>query len=306
LWLPRNGFSVWGTLLPRLGSKSRRTFWRDLHAVPGFYATLLVGFLILTGLPWSGFWGETFAQVWNRYPAQMFDNFPKSTVLTGSLNQHGTQVVPWAVEKVPMPQSSASAHAQHQIHAGGGAMATLEGIPSSTPVNLDSVIALAQTSGAPAGFSVSLPEDQTGVYTVSAFPDDATQEMTMHVDQYSGKVLTDIRWQDYGLVAKAVAMGISIHMGKSFGLPNQLLMLFACLVIILLCVSGLVMWWQRRPSGQIGAPAMPTYVQHWRIPMAIVAVLGLLFPLVGFSLLFILLLDYGVISRIPALKRILN
>jgi len=52
---------------------------------------------------------------------------------------------------------------------------------------------------------VSFSEDKTSVYTVSAFPNDPTQEMTMHIDQYSGKVL-DIEWQDYGLVPKAVEM----------------------------------------------------------------------------------------------------
>jgi uncharacterized iron-regulated membrane protein len=171
---------------------------------------------------------------------------------------------------------------------------------------LDSAIALAQAKGASAGFNVSLPKGETGVYTISAFPDDPTQEVTMHIDQYSGKVLADVRWQDYGLVSKAVELGIAVHMGKYFGLGNQLLMLFACLVVIILCVSGLVMWWQRRPAGRIGAPTIPEYVQQWKTPLAIVAILGLVFPLVGFSLVTVLLLDYLIISRIPVLKRILN
>ena len=57
LWLPRNGFSVWGVLLPRLNSTSKRVFWRDLHSVSGFYGAILIAILILTGLTWSGFWG---------------------------------------------------------------------------------------------------------------------------------------------------------------------------------------------------------------------------------------------------------
>ena len=299
LWLPRRGFSVWGTLLPRLGSKNRRIVWRDLHAVPGFYAVLLIGFLILTGLPWSGFWGDTFAKVWGRFPAHMFDNIPQSTVLTGSLNQHGAQIVPWAVEQMPMPQSGA--HAQHQMQ---GTMPQTSAIGSS--VTLDSVVALAQTSGAPAGFTVSFPEGDTGVYTVSASPDDPAHETTLHIDRYSGKVLADVRWQDYGLVPRAVEMGIAIHMGKYFGLANQLLMLLTCLVIVLLSISGIVLWWQRRPAGQLGAPALPSYAQSWKIPVAIVAVLGVAFPLVGISLVAVLLLDYLVISRIPLLRKILN
>jgi uncharacterized iron-regulated membrane protein len=103
-------------------------------------------------------------------------------------------------------------------------------------------------------------------------------------------------------------MGIAIHMGKYFGVGNQLLMLFACLVVIVLCVSGIVMWWQRRPkqSGRIGAPALPPYVQQWKVPIAIIAVLGIVFPLVGLSLVTVLLLDYLVLSRFPALKRVFS
>jgi uncharacterized iron-regulated membrane protein len=269
--------------------------------------------MILTGLPWSVFWGETFAQVWSRFPAQMWDDVPKSTILTGSLNQHGNQVVPWAVEQLPMPQSIISEHQRHKGYIngikdqdGGVSNITDDGIAPGTPVNLDSLIALAQAKDAPPGFSVSFPEDKTGVYTVSAFPDDPTQEVTIHIDQYSGKILADVRWQDYGLVPKTVEMGVAIHMGKYFGLGNQLLMLLACLIVMILCISGVVMWWQRRPSGRIGAPSLPPYVQQWKLPIVLVAILGIVFPLVGFSLITVLLLDYWVIARIPILKRVLN
>jgi len=306
LWLPRHGFTVWGTLVPRWWSQNRRVFWRDLHAVAGLYGTLLVGFLILTGLPWTGFWGGTFAQISNQFPVQISNQVPKSRVLTRSLNQNGSQVVPWAVEQLPMPQSNPSKHQQHQGQGGASSSVARAGIPAGTPVNLDSVIALAQFKGAPAGFSVSLPADKTGVYTVSAYPDDPAQEMTLHIDQYSGKVLAEVHWQDYGLMAKAVELGIAVHMGKYFGLGNQLLMLLACLVVILLCVSGLVMWWQRRPASGIGAPTLPEHIPQWRTPMAIIAVLGAVFPLVGISLVTVLLLDYLLFSRVPLLKRVFN
>jgi uncharacterized iron-regulated membrane protein len=304
LWLPRNGLKIGGTLIPRFWSRSRRIFWRDLHAVPGFYGVLLIGFLILTGLPWAGFWGNTFARVWDRFPTYVFSETPESTVMTGTLNQRGTQTVPWAVEKLPMPQSKPD-HAQH---SGQQFPAT----PSQTnrsigqPVNLDSVVAFANANQVAPGYSVSLPQDKTGVYTVSVFPNNPTDERTIHIDQYSGKVLADVGFQDYALFPQAVEMGIAIHMGKFFGFPNQLLMLAACLIAILLCISGAVMWWQRRPAGRLGAPTVPPYSPGWKIPVAIVAVMGLLFPLVGLSLAAVLLLDYLVIARIPTLKRVLS
>lgn len=305
LWLPRKRFSLWGTLIPRLWSKNKRVFWRDLHAVPGFYGILLIGFLILTGLPWTGFWGETFAQVYGKFPPQMWDEVPQSTVLTGSLNQQRGQAVPWAVEQLPIPQSTPSGHENHsgQSHTDSSELQN-----SNAQVDLNAVVALAQAKGAPPGFNVTLPESETGVYTVSAFPPDPTQEVTLHVDQYSGQVLADVRWKDYGLVPKAVEMGTAIPMGRYFGFANQLLMLVAALIVMLLSVTGAVMWWQRRPreAGLLGAPAMPPFAQNWRVPLAIVAVLGLAFPLVGLSLVLVLLLDYVVLSRIPGLKRVVN
>jgi uncharacterized iron-regulated membrane protein len=315
LWWPRQRRSLLGTFIPRLWSSNRRIFWRDLHAVPGFYAVALIGFLILTGLPWTGFWGETFAQVSSKFPAQMWDDIPQSTVLTGSLNQRSI-VVPWAVEQLPMPRSQVVSDVKSNMTAELVVARTNANEPASAPlsalaqtrleVSLDDVVAIAQAKGAPPGFSVTLPDGETGVYTVSAFPDNPAEEVTMHIDQYSGKVLADVRWKDYGIVPKAVEMGIALHEGRYFGLANQLLMLFAASVTILLSVTGAILWWQRRPKGTglIGAPPLPPHVQHWRVPLAIVAVLGLAFPLVGLSLVIMLLLDYFVLSRIPALRRL--
>jgi uncharacterized iron-regulated membrane protein len=301
LWLPRKEFKLAGTLIPRLWSKNKRIFWRDLHAVPGFYGLLLIGFLVLTGLPWSGFWGETFANVWNRFPAEMWNEVPKSTVLTGALNQQGAQVVPWAVEKMPMPLSNQQPD-NHQHHGGAAVSGTAAGT-----VTLDAVIALAEANHAPPEYSVTLPEGETGVYTIAATPGDVTREMTMHVDQYSGQVLADVRWDDYDLVPRAVEWGIAVHMGKNFGFANQLLMLVACLIVIVLCVSGFVLWWRRRPQGRLGAPGLVAGDEPMvKIPLAIVAVLGIVFPLVGISLVTVLLLDYLVISRIPVLKRLMS
>ncbi len=309
LWFPRRNISLMGTFIPRLLSKNKRIFWRDLHAVPGFYGVLLIGFLILTGLPWTGFWGDTFAQVWGRFPAKMWDDVPQSTMVTGALNQRGDLFVPWAAEQMPMPLSTLAV-----ADSSGDDSATLATDSKESPKEssqdssavFNKVVDRALKEGAPPGFSVAFPEGETGVYTVSAFPDDPRQEVTMHMDQYSGELLASVGWKDYGIVPKAVEMGVSIHTGKFFGLANQLLMLFAALVTILLAVTGTVMWWQRRPqgSGFLGAPAMPPYVQNWKVPLVIVAVMGMLFPFVGLSLVVVLLLDFLVLSRVPLLRRL--
>ncbi|MBD2090021.1 PepSY domain-containing protein [Microcoleus sp. FACHB-1515] len=294
LWWPRDRNSIWGTLLPRFNS-GRRTFWRDLHSVPGFYALLLIGFLILTGLPWSGFWGEQFAKAWNHFPQYVYDGAPESTPLTGSLNQKGSQSVPWAVEQMPMPRSILVQHSHEAAPADA---------PAQPAIDLDRVIAFAQ-SELSAEYSVSLPTDLRGVYTIASVPNNVYRERTIHLDQYSGEVLADVGWADYNLVSKSVEMGVAIHMGK-YGLANQLIMLTTCIAIVLLSFTGIVLWWMRRPKGRLGAPSLPPHQAAWKVPLAIVAVMGLLFPLVGFSLVIVLMLDFLVIARLPKLKRLIS
>lgn len=59
MWWPRGKTGVMGTLIPRLNS-NKRLFWRDLHAVPAFYFSFFIIFLVISGLPWTDVWGEAF------------------------------------------------------------------------------------------------------------------------------------------------------------------------------------------------------------------------------------------------------
>lgn len=300
LWWPRKGSRVWGVMLPRFQLRNRRLFWRDLHAVPGFWGALLVLFMVVTGLPWTGFWGDQFTKSSSSYPAQIWNDVPMSTRRTGTLNQSGSVIVPWATEQMPMPESDPN----HGSHAGHGGR-TSAAAPAVEAVSLDRIVAIADELGVVPGYTISLPSDETGVYTVSAFPDDPTQEATLHIDQYSGAVLADVRWQHYGVVPKAVEMGISLHEGRYFGLANQVLMFGICLLIILLCATGIIMWWRRRPATfSLGAPAMPANVPRWKSAVALMTVLGVLLPLMGLSLLIVLLIDVLVIQCIPRIRRL--
>jgi uncharacterized iron-regulated membrane protein len=88
-----------------------------------------------------------------------------------------------------------------------------------------------------------------------------------------------------------------VHMGQQFGLANQLVLLAVCLAIIVLAVSAGVMWWKRRPSGSLGVPPAPSDRRVLRGLLAILIAGGILFPLVGISLLIMLLLDWVVAGR---------
>ncbi|SDX12637.1 Uncharacterized iron-regulated membrane protein [Marininema mesophilum] len=280
LWWPRNKSGVFGVLLPRLKA-GKRNFWRDLHAVPAFWLSLGIAFLILTGLPWSGFWGEQVQKIGMTagigYPAGMKGEAPESKVPSKDVAK-----VPWAAEQRPVPKSKS-----HKV----------------TPISIDKAVAIANKRNVYPGYNVNFPEGKKGVYTISVFPDKATDEATLHLDQYSGKVLDDYRFKDYGPMAKAISMGISLHQGTYFGFLNQLLCLAICLGIILISITGLIMWWKRKPDKQLGAPTLPKNFRLAKGVGILIILLGILFPLAGLSLIVVLLLDWLVIRRIPALKK---
>ncbi|WP_435607585.1 PepSY-associated TM helix domain-containing protein [Pseudomonas knackmussii] len=289
LWWPR-GRGKRGVLVPNREQRGRG-WWRELHAVTGFWGAALLLFMLLSGMTWTGYWGESFADVWNRFPAAMWNDVPKSDVQARSLNEAHRQTVPWAMENTPMPVSGA--HAEHAGHMAGGSMAAPQ-------IGLQQVVDIARERGVTPGYSISLPKGEEGVFTVSVFADDPRNDATLHVDQYSGKVLADVRWKDYNLVARSVETGVMLHEGKMFGLANQLLMLAVCLMILFSAASGLWLWWLRKPAGRLGVPPLPHALPVWKVGLGIVVLLGIAFPLVGASLLLVWGFDWLVLSRLAS------
>ncbi|MGP2407983.1 PepSY domain-containing protein, partial [Listeria monocytogenes] len=56
------------------------------------------------------------------------------------------------------------------------------------------------------------------------------------------------------LVDRIVGYGVALHEGALYGWLNQLVNLLTALGLMLLAVSGVVLWWRRRPDGVLGAP----------------------------------------------------
>lgn len=285
LWMPRKKKpQLGGTLFVRL-DKGKGVLRRDLHAVPAIWLSLGIAFLVATGLPWSGFWGSNFqsavTNTGHGYPPGIWTgNPPDSITQTKDLAE-----VPWAAENLQVPESTI--------------------IPDFEKVALATVVENAEKRGMATGYSISLPQTVGGVYTVSAFPPRAQDEVTMHMDQYSGAVLTDYRYDNYGTMGKVIAWGITLHKGAQFGLLNQLMSAFICLGVAFLIGSGFYLWWKRKPTKKLGAPQAISARKSYGF-MAVLIIMGIIFPLVGLSLIFIFFVDYVLIRRIPKLRAFFN
>ncbi|OJF91707.1 PepSY-associated TM helix domain-containing protein [Pararhizobium antarcticum] len=272
LWWPRQ--QTGGVVTVR-GTAARRVFWRDLHAVTGIFSAGLIVFMAFTGLLWSGYWGanvnSTLTAAGYGYPAALWDDVPPSTRVTKDvLSKTG-----WLIENAPLPASTIAAKATEPAAA----------------IGLDRAVEIADRAGMLPGYEMAVPSGETGVYTAAIFPDHLAHERTIHIDQYSGKPLVDLSWRQYPAVGRAIEWGINVHLGQEWGLFNQLLMLATCLAIVLACVSAVVMWWKRRPTGRLGVPPMPerrsVYIGLW----ALAIVFGLAFPLTGLAIVVMIVVD---------------
>jgi uncharacterized iron-regulated membrane protein len=204
--------------------------------------------------------------------------------------------VPWALEQTPLPASGSL--------AGQAAVAT--------PVDIDGVVAFARGLGFEGRFQLNLAAGDDGVWTIShdSMSNDGTDPMadrTLHIDQYTGNVLADIRFADYSAYAKMMAVGIAFHEGD-LGNWNLALNTVFCLAMIFLPVSGVILWWKRRPDAarRLAAPPLPRDVTLWKGALATVVVLAIAFPMAGAAILTVVLLDLLVLRRLPALKRALT
>ncbi|MGM7722978.1 PepSY-associated TM helix domain-containing protein [Metabacillus sp. Hm71] len=283
LWFPRKKQSLSGVLFPRF-KKGKKILRRDLHAVPAFWITAGMLFLILTGLPWSGFWGSNFQSLATNsgagYPPSIWiGSAPTSTIKTKDIAD-----VPWAAENLDVPKSE---------------------IQGFIPLSIDDVVAIANREGIHPSYTVIFPTEKEGVYTLSAFPPKAHDEATIHIDQYTGAILADYRYDHYGLVGKIVALGITLHKGTQFGFVNQLISLLICFGIMFVAVSGFYLWWKRKPKKGLGAPKAPSMLKMKYFLILLIS-LGILFPLVGLSLIVVWLIDWLFIQRIAVMKKILN
>ena len=291
LWWPRRGGAA-AAFVPRLSAKGRG-FWKELHKTTGVWIAGFLLLFMLSGLTWTGIWGDRFVKPWSSFPAEKWDNVPLSDLTHASLNRSPLHEVPWGLELTPLPAS--------------GSRAGTPAVPQ--PVVLDTVAQWAAANGFAGQYKLAVPMSDTGVYSVSVDARNGdgftpSDDRFVHIDQYTGNILADIRYADYKPVAKLMAWGIGLHKGMA-GAWNFAFNLVYIALVLLLCISGVVMWWKRRPAGafRLAAPPMPADLPLWKGAIVVGLAIALAFPMAGIALLGVLAVDLAVISRVPALKR---
>ena len=289
LWFPKRT-PFWHSF--RMTGGSRRLAWRDLHKTTGAILTPVLAFYLISGLMWTGVWGEQFVQAWSTLRAANAAPGESRVHTHDTLNAGSGKVVPWNLEQTPLPSSST-----HMDHG---------------RITLDAAIAAAQREGIGQRFWVGVPRGADGIWTIAQTAmnediTDPTKELTVHVDQNTGAVVGRGGWNDYSPMARAVAAGIPLHTG-SLGWWNLLGASLGCLSVVVLSLSGLVMWWLRRPARgwRLAAPPRPDPARVPLVTWATAVILSALFPLAGATLVSVAILDWMLVRRVPALRQLLD
>jgi len=283
LWWPR-GNGPAGLIYPRLTLGGRR-FWRDLHAVIGFWVSFLaLGFLI-SGLPWAASWGTYLETVRSLAGPRLTPPDWRWGSDAGVQERAGRDAA---------PRAAIDPHGEH--HHGMSAAMTGAALGP-----LDRLVPEVARLSLPAPVLVSPPTSPGQPWTARSDTQNRPLRTDLALDP-SGRVLTRTGFHDKPLLDQAVDYGVAAHEGHLFGLANQLLNLAIALGLIMLSISGVIMWWRRKPQGMLGAPpASPPR------PLAIGFVamlvgLGLLLPMLGASILVVFAVETFILRRLPTAR----
>ena len=278
LWWPR-GRGGAGVLWPRLSSGTR-TAWRDMHAVTGFWVSGLAFVLLVTGLPWAEAWGSMF-----------------KVIRTEMGWVKGEQ--DWTIGgQVP----GADTHAGHA----GMPETALDTIaaPDAVQVTLSRMVLVAREEqlaypvlvtppGSPGRFGRKGSAD----WSVRSDSQNRPLRVEIRYDAQTGTETSRKTFADDHLIDRAVGYGVAWHEGQLFGWVNQVIGVLTALMLVLLAVTGFVMWRRRKPGQGLGAPPYPGTDRRIEKVMPVILALAAVLPLLALSLVAVVLFDWFILPR---------
>lgn len=282
LWWPRDGRGWAGVLYPRLAAGGR-TFWRDLHAVTGFWISFLALFLLLTGLPWAGVWGDAFKMV-------------RQVTGTAAGQQD------WTTSR-RAERAGHDAHEHPEDHAAmdHGELSMQDMMVGA--VTLSDVVARVAPLNLAAPVHVNIPAKVGGPWAVRSQAQNRPLRVSIDLDGATGEMLRREDFADRHIIDRAIGIGVAAHEGQLFGGWNQFLGVVAALGLVLLSVSGAVMWWKRKPDGVLGAPPMLRMKGSPAVMGMILLGFALFMPLLAASLVIVAVLDLAVLRQWTKARR---
>jgi len=304
LWWPRESRGFAGVVYPRL-RRGGRVFWRDLHAVIGVWVSVFALFLLLSGLPWTYFWGGNLKAI---------RQFVAATAVQQDWNTRRSDEQAQLQAQIAPPDEHAGhhmgdGHAMNHEEMSEADWAYLMGLPvpdvAEPYAALNRLVPVVAELHLPPPVLIAPPSKQTPSWSARSDTQNRPQRVNVLLDGESMEVLGRSGFADKPLIDRMVAVGVAAHEGQLFGWINQLLGLLTAVGLVLLSVSGAVMWWKRRTPQTLGAP--PPMAARVPVVVIVLAVaLGLFLPLLGMSMVAVWLLERLLLRRLPPARAFLG
>jgi uncharacterized iron-regulated membrane protein len=283
LWWPRARSGLSGVIYPRL-SLGGRTFWRDIHAVAGFWVTIFAMVLILTGLPWAKGWGTYLTEI------RQFTGTARGTV-------------DWTIGgRAPKEDAMSGDHTGHVMsHDMNHGM--VMNAPSIVTGDLARVIATVEPLGIAGPVMISPPKSNGAPWSVTSDAANRPTRSDLKIDGATGRLLDRKDFSQRHWIDRVIGYGIAVHEGALFGLLNQIIGTLTVLMLVILSVSGVIMWWKRRPAGSLGAPVSRGRPALGLGLVSLIVALAIYMPMFGVTLLAVLLLEIAVLRHVGPVRR---
>jgi uncharacterized iron-regulated membrane protein len=169
--------------------------------------------------------------------------------------------------------------------------------PEAPDLPLDRLIAVAQAKMPGQTLTIWFPRVPNGVYlALGASGYGPNVHEMLFLDRATGEILDDRYLSETKPMYQVGAWAYALHVGTVLGQPGKWLWLVACVVLMTSPLTGIWMWWVRRPRGTLGLPRRVNVVRPWWL-IAIVAVTSVLLPTMGFSVVVVLAIEF-VRSRV--------
>lgn len=171
-------------------------------------------------------------------------------------------------------------------------------LSSAGTIPLDQVVAISKTRGLDGKVSIKFPVSSKGVYTITNQARWLDDQQVIHVDQYSGDVIKALKWEQVGILVELRQIFMRLHQGE-YGKLNLIIVLIVALTFFVATAASLISYLMRKPKGQWGLPKAPASFKVGLTIVTMIALLALLFPAFGASLVLILL-----VTRLQGLARL--
>jgi uncharacterized iron-regulated membrane protein len=122
-------------------------------------------------------------------------------------------------------------------------------VPGATPIMSDQALEIARHAMPNAAVAILVrPVRPTGAYTVMMRVPEETSEAvhsSVTIDQYSGNILNLRNYLTDSAGYRLIRFNRSIHTGDIFGLPTHILVSISSLLLVVMVITGVVIWWKK-------------------------------------------------------------